>query len=199
MKNDKIETNLKIVKGGKNLQFNAKILSLSGGDFETDDLQKVCSLLSYHHNIPATPYPIESKSCILVGSHEKLDNISVNIKRGTLGFKVGFNESEGILTLDFKSPKHKHLIADLYKRAFLISITKTKKYWTFDSPRIFYDKNPFKKVDDISVFRRFEVSELILEDGIAISVDVGTTYFTNQPVDYYFKSGQERKFRRLTS
>lgn len=199
MKNDKIETNLKIVKGGKSLQFNVKVLSLSGGDFETDDLQKVCSLLSYHHNIPATPYPVESKSCILVGSHEKLDNLSVNIKRGTLGFKVGFNESGGILTLDFKNPKHKHLIADLYKRAFLISITKTKKYWTFDSPRIFYDKNPFKKVDDISVFRRFEVSELILEDGIAISVDVGTTFFTNQPVDYYFKSGQERKFRRLTS
>lgn len=199
MKNDRIETNLKIVKGGKDLELKTKVILLSGGDFETNDLQKVCSLLSYHHGIPATPYPINSEPYILVNEQENLINLSVNIKRGTLKFKVNFIEYQRSLVLDFKNPAHRYLIADLYKRAFLTSISKTNKYWTFDSPRIFYDKKPFKKIDEISVFRRFEVSDIILDDGIAISVDVGTTFFTNKSVDYFFTNGLERKFKKLTS
>jgi hypothetical protein len=207
MKHDKVETNLKLIKDGKNLQLSVRVIRLSGGEFDVDDIQKVCSLLSYQRKISATPYSISSSPSILINRQEKIDNCSVKLKKGTLSFNVIFQDKAEFLTLDFQIEAHRHALADLYKKAFLIAIARTNKYWTFDSPRIFYSKEPFKKGErnsyndssDISVFRRFEISEVILDDGIALSVDVGTAFFTNQPVEFYFKNNAEKKFRKLTS
>ncbi len=207
MMHDKVETNLKIVKGGKNLKLSTRVIGLGGGEFNVDDIQKVCSLLSYQWKISATPYSISPTPSILINNQDKIENCSVKLKKGTLSFNVIFQDTAEDLILEFQNENHRHSLADLYKKAFLISILRSNKYWTFDSPRIFYTREPFKKGDrnsnhdssDISIFRRFEVSEVILDDGIAISVDVGTTFFTNQPVEFYFKNNAERRFRKLTS
>lgn len=207
MKHNGTETNLKIIKGGRNLKMATRIITLSGGEFDTNDIQKVCSLLSYRYKISATPYAVTPNPSILINSLESVENCTISLKKGTLSFNVIFQDNAELLTLEFRNESHRRLLADLYKRAFIISIKHSKNYWTFDSPRIFYANKPFKTggsdkfndVNDISVYRRFEISELILDDGIAISVDVGTAFFTNQTVDFYFKNRADKRFRKLTS
>jgi len=204
MKNNRIITNLKIVEGGKNLQLKVKIINLKGTQLNIDDTQKVCTLLGSRYRISATPY---NNSQILVNSRDSIGHCNISIKKGTLDYKIDLEDIGNLLQLKFQNPKHRNFLADLYKRALLIELSKSSDYWTFDSPRIFYEKNEFKKggsdrqgkEKDISAFRRYEISELILDEGIAISVDVGTAFFTNKTVNDYFQQNATKKFDRLTN
>jgi hypothetical protein len=207
MRHNCIETNLKVIKGGTNLQLSTKIITLIGEKFDINDIQKVCSHLSHKYRIAATPYSIEPKAQLLINERDDIEKINVNLKKGMLSFKVIFEDKNELLRLDFKNVDHRHLLADLYKRALIIKLNESKRYWTFDTSRIFYEKKPFiiggtdrsYKVDDISAFRRYEISEVILDNGIAISVDVGTAFFTNKTVDYYFKNNEQERFNKLTN
>lgn len=59
--------------------------------------------------------------------------------------------------------------------------------WTLDSPRIWYERQPFRTERGISAYRRYVVSGIFIEDvGVGIVVDAGTAFFTTEPVSYYF-------------
>ena len=59
---------------------------------------------------------------------------------------------------------------------------------TPDSPRIFQALKPFDTVEDIDVYRRFEVSALPIQGiGVGISVDISTAFFSHWTVVDVFR------------
>lgn len=210
MKNG-IETNLKLVKGGNRISLNAKRVKVKGPSLDITDLEKVCNFLMYYNGISATPLSVATGHIVVEANASIPDGTSFKLDKGKLKLEVELETSERVFSLSFTNLEDRKPLAQLYKRALLISIKKSNMYWTFDSPRIFYEKVPFKvggtewvngkPIDhkDISAYRRYDVSEMILEDGIAISVDVKTAFFTNKTVDHYHKNGLSRRFRQLTN
>lgn len=80
-------------------------------------------------------------------------------------------------------------------------------FWRLDSPRIWYHDTPFIQQDGITVFRRYEIGTLSIDtEGIGISVDVGTAFFSSENLTYFLDpnvSSEEYKrreelFLRLT-
>jgi len=203
-----LESNIKLIKGRKYLKFEACIVTLNATDLSIDELNKVCSQLSYKYNIPSTPFNLSPKCQILIKSGQHLGEIEILVKRKLSDIKISFDSKTTPLLLEFKSPDHRRLLASLFKSAILIQIRRTNRYWTYDSPRIFYQKEVFVrggkdrngKIGDISGYRRFEISEVVLDDAIGICVDVGTGFFTNKSVDYYHTDqGKKSRFKRLTN
>lgn len=62
-------------------------------------------------------------------------------------------------------------------------IQGTKKFWTLDSPSIFYEYNPFYKSNEHRVYRRFEVSDIDMGDkGLAFAVNISTAFFSEKSI-----------------
>jgi hypothetical protein len=70
-----------------------------------------------------------------------------------------------------------------------------------DSPRIQYQTKPFFRDDKSGIigFRRFEISEVILEEGLAFSVGVTTSFFSSLSALDFIVKGRLDLFNQLTS
>jgi hypothetical protein len=89
--------------------------------------------------------------------------------------------------LFLSSSADEYLVSVLVERALLAQIASHTSLWTLDSPRIWYDPNPFQSVAGVAAYRRYEVNTLPLgEAGIGVSVDVSTAFFSQHSLDYYF-------------
>lgn len=79
----------------------------------------------------------------------------------------------------------------------MIEIGKRTNFWTLDSPRIFYASTPFKEVDGVAAYRRYEISSIPIEgEGIGLAVDVSTAFFTVPTVADFFQD-QKRQSKRF--
>lgn len=203
-----LESNIKLIKSRKHLKLQTSIVTLDAQGLNIDELNKVCSQLSYRHGIPATPFSLTPSCQILIRSEYHLNGIEVLLKNKMTDLKVTFKPQRQPLLLAFKNPDHRRFLASLFKAALLINVRQSKRYWTYDSPRIFYQKEAFmlggkergRDLKDISAYRRFEISEVILEDAVGISVDVGTGFFTNRSVNEYHRDHTSKaRFKRLSS
>src|SRR5205807_1148243 len=74
------------------------------------------------------------------------------------------------------------------------------KLWSLDSPRNWYQPEPFLVEEGIAAYRRFEVGSVVIDRaGVGISVDVGTAFFSEGTLAYFFDEGcdsRERQSRR---
>src|SRR5581483_8954322 len=79
------------------------------------------------------------------------------------------------------------VITDLIGRAIVAQLARTSRLWMLDSPRIWYEPEPFQRENGIAAFRRFEISAVFIDDvGVGVAVDVGTAFFTEDTLAYFF-------------
>ncbi len=195
-----IETNIKIVEFGPDLKLFAKRITLKGNELNPKQIQAVCGQIGRRYNIAATPNSIEKgKQQVLIYQYDNVPAKSITIDNWT----VTPLTDDTRLVLSFSIKEHQQLIADLYKRSLLLHLNQNSAFWRLDSPRIFFEKEPLpadnREYPDIDAFRKYEISEVIVEGvGLGFSVDVSTAFFTNLTVDDYFSSGHEERFKNLS-
>jgi hypothetical protein len=195
-----MELSVRLIQGGENLQLRATIIELVGDVLNVDNHQRACSILAQRFGISSVPYFTHlKKQAILIQENEakiledKTSEISENDWKVSLNFS-----NQDTINLNFKNKSHQNIIANLYKRALENNIKRKTNLWTLDSPHIFYEKNPFRTIGEIDAYRRFEVTEVILAEGIGINIHISTAFFTNKSVEHYFQNNRESRFNKLT-
>lgn len=179
-----LETNIRIVSPGKNLYLWTRKAIATGSSLSTDILEKACNKLRRKYGVAAIRYPGESNT-LLVATRSPIKNIHLDEDEWELDVVDSGEETQ---QTRFSSPFGFQVLPQLVERAILSSISQRNDFWTIDSPRIFYEKTPIVEKDGISVYRRYEISALAIENvGVGLAVDVGTAFFTTRTVDYYFE------------
>ena len=146
-----------------------------------DLLQKTCNALKTRCSLAAIPQPGDSQ--LLVLSDKPISQLLIEED----DWRAEVMDSSTTRLLEFKNLQDRFLMAQLVERYFLIKIGLLTKLWSLDSHRILYEPEPFKTVEDIAAYRRFEISALAIDEvGIGIAVDVGTAFFTISSLDYFF-------------
>lgn len=183
-----IETNIKLIEGGTNLNIETRCVVVNSQDHSPRLMQKVCKLIGKKYGLAAIPNSLaHSHNEVLVFSR----NFVLNSKFEGDDWIVQVEDLNKVISLSFANHFHRLLISQLIEKVFNIDIHKLKQFWTLDSPRIFYEEKPFITINDISAFRRFHVSVInVASNGIGVTTDVSTAFFTNLSVADYFKNGR---------
>lgn len=180
-----IETNIRIVRPGKNLYVLVRKAIVSGSDSSVDLMERACNALRYQKRLAAVPVPGEVGS-LYVASLDPIENIHLEDEAWELDVQDSNNNPIRLVLSDSVGQK---LIPLLIERTLLAELSKRKDMWTLDSPRIFYEMKPFKVEMGIAAYRRYEVSTILVDDvGVGIVVDVGTAFFTEKNLAYFFSS-----------
>lgn len=183
-----IETDIRIVNSGTNLRLDARVADLVGQDISPDLKQKACQALK-RKGLASIPCP----EGILVAGARSIQSIVISED----DWRIEIRDKNLTKRLHFSKPYEADMIAQLLERCLLIEIGKRTDLWTLDSPRIFYAPTPFKKVDGIAAYRRYEISSISIEEvGIGLVVDVSTAFFTIPTVaDFFEDSSPGKKWR----
>ena len=178
-----IETNSRIVQPGINLYILTRCVKITTMNSSAETMEKVCNQFA-SRGFAAVYCPERKQIVVLTRGtispfEVKRDNLFVRVEDGGKDQKIQFSRSENDASL----------LAQLIERHVQIEIKRRLKLHTFDSPRIFQDTKPFKTVEDIDVYRRFEVSALPIQGvGVGISVDISTAFFTYKTVAEIFRN-----------
>ncbi|CAG0993761.1 hypothetical protein ANAEL_02456 [Anaerolineales bacterium] len=198
-----LETNIRIVSPGNNLFLWTRKAVVSGSLLSVDILEKACNKLRRKYCIAAIRYPGE-QNILLVATKTPIQKLHLEDIDWELDVVDSGDEA---FQVRFSTPFGYQVLPQLIERAILSSIAQRNDFWTIDSPRIFYEKMPFIEKDNISAFRRYEISALAVEGvGVGLAVDVGTAFFTTNNMDYFIEHNideteQKRRkaeFERIT-
>jgi hypothetical protein len=97
------------------------------------------------------------------------------------------DSGESSQRLSFRDAGARELIALLVERRLLAGLARQTALWTLDSPRIWYEPEPFHEEGDIRVFRSYRIATLPIDGvGVGIAADVSRAFFTAQPIAYFF-------------
>ena len=191
-----IETNVRIVNSGTNLRLDTRVADLTGQELSPDLKQKACQALR-RKGLASIPCP----EGILVAGTRPIRTIVISED----DWRIEIRDRGVTKRLHFSNPDEADMISRLLERCLLIEIGKRTDLWTLDSPRIFYSPTPFKKVDGIAAYRRYEISSISIEEvGIGLVVDVSTAFFTIPTVADFFedsspsKKWQPKRFEALS-
>ena len=78
-------------------------------------------------------------------------------------------------------------LRQIIERPVLIRALRCGRYWTLDSPRILWEREPFRKQDGIAAFRRFSISAIAIDGvGIGVAVDASTSFLSADSLAWYF-------------
>jgi hypothetical protein len=188
-----LETNIRVVRPGCRLYLCLRRAAIKGPDLSPDLLQRACGVLRNRHGLAALPYG-DSKPSLVVATQGRVPFIHLEQEEwildisdaGEASYRVFLTEGEGTRILPL-----------LIERAFLAEISRRTNLWTLDSPRIWYEEEPFRIEDEVAAFRRFEVGSLYIEGvGVGVAVDVGTAFFTTSSLAYFFDMTQPHSERR---
>jgi len=197
-----LETSIKLIKYGKGLRLNTKVASLKGQIPNPEVLQKCCRTLKNEQGVAAVPYNISGEPSLLVAA----DKIRT-IEAGDDEWCVEISDSGQTKTLKFYQEEDREFISNLVERCLLIEIPRRTNFWRLDSPRIWYEEEPFDTEGDIEGYRRYRASAIPIEGvGIGISLHVATSFFTRRSVDEYLgdhlpdniKAEREKRFNFLS-
>ncbi len=185
-----MQTNIKRVELGKDLRLIVKKIKLEGTKLNAEQLQKLCNKL----HTPATPYHEQSIQYVLVEKHSNFTKSEIAIDE----WVVKLVDTSELMTLEYTNKEDRNSIAEIYKKSFIKQIERSNRFWKVDSPRIFYENNPFLMKEGIKIYRRFEVSEVDLGDnGLGFAVDISTAFFTENTIADYYEQGRSNELHRL--
>jgi hypothetical protein len=191
-----LETNIRVVYPGSQLYVSVRRTVVTGQTISDDLLERMCTLLRRKCNISAVRVP-SSKNEIFVAISRPLEQITLEEENWQL---TAIDSGDTPRRLTCSNAAEQALISSLVERALLVQIAEKTSLWTLDTPRILYETEPFQQSDGVSAFHRYEIDALGLGDaGIGISVDIGTAFFSQHSLDYYFDAslnGAEAKLRR---
>jgi hypothetical protein len=196
-----IETNLRIIRFGKELRFDVRRVEVSGHVTAPELLEKACNRLSSRHGLSAVR-DSQNRNELLVHSNRPVPALVIEDENWRLDIS-----DVGNRRLSFGNESERVLLATLIERSLIRKIFSSRLYWNLDSYRIYYSREPLDTIAGIQVFRRFEVATLPIDDvGIGIPIDISTAFFTEQSVAWFFdaelpieeQKARKRKFNRLS-
>ena len=190
-----LETNIRIVRPGKHLYVAVRRAVVTGSDLSPDLLEKACNSLRYKHGLAAVP-ALGNPASLYVATSKPIANIHLEEQEWELDVT---DAGDNTFRLEYAKSSDERFVGLLIERTILATLARRKDLWTLDSPRIFYERQPFLKKSGISVYHRYEVSALPIDkQGIGIVIDVSTAFFTTNTLAYYFDPDadpEERKRR----
>lgn len=185
-----IETNIRIVAPGPNLTLSTHVVKVSGPEVSPELLEKACNHLR-SRRIPAVPSV--SDSTLLVP--EKLQFRDTAFEGDD--WRLELKHSGDRETLSFSNADARHALLRLLERECQVGFARNREYWTLDSPRIFYQQQPFAVRDGVRAYRRFEVSGIAIEDvGVGIVMDVSTGFFSGKTLAEFFPNNASKAERK---
>ena len=165
--------------------------------------ERVCGALRYRQGLAAVSHPSKGDT-ILVATRNPIAPLHIADDEWQLDVQDGGKPSQ---TVSLTNPIGGNIIPLLIERTFLAQIATRTDYWTLESPRIWYEANPFRVEDGIAAYYRYEIGTILVEDvGVGLAVDVSVAFFSANTLDYFFDSNvtpDENKrrnnlFQRLT-
>ncbi|MEJ7778899.1 MAG: hypothetical protein WKF68_04845 [Daejeonella sp.] len=199
------ETNIKLVYHGAQLRLIVRQYELDTDELTKEKAQRLCTYVGKAFGIAAVPYMQNGQvKGILTECHDPIPRKEFTVDNWVIELKP-LNEN---VVLSLSDSKQGQLVADLYKKALLLNLSAKVDFWRLDSPRIFYERQPFLQNDflsgsqhvaDIEAYRKYEVADVILEnEGLSIAINVGTAFFFSLTVDDYFSSKNVSRFYKLS-
>lgn len=195
-----LETNIRIVAPGVAVSISVRRAAVQGPSITHDLLQRLCGILRYRHGLSAVPCQSRSRS-LIVATDALISPLHVEGEDFVLDLT---DAEEPTRSLQLNDLNGVGLLPMLLERALLAKLALHTNLWTLDSPSIWYEAKPFVCREGIAVYRRFEISSLLVEDvGVGIAADVGTAFFTTDTLAFFFDtavrgSEQERRQRLFT-
>ena len=196
-----IETNIRIVGSGDQLFLDVRRVQTRTSDNAPDLLEKACRLLRLHHSLAAIPFRPNGQRELLVAASRPL---GVPVLGGD-DWQMELHDI-GPVRLHFTKPGDAPMMAGLVERYLLVQLMRTNM-WTLDSPRIWYEAEPFETEEGIAAVRRFHISVIALEDeGLGVVTHVSTAFFTVDTVADFFdeslpaveREQRQRRFKELS-
>jgi len=177
-----VETNIRIVGYGERLHLDVRSVHVRTSDATPDLPEKACRLLRLNHGLAAVPHLSDSALELFVIGADPVslpflegDNWRVEM-RGVGQRRLYVNEPRDVLS-----------VAKLFERYLQIQLRRHTSLWTLDSPRIWYEVEPFRIEHGIAAYRRFHASVVPVEgEGIGIVVHGSTAFFTVDTVAAFF-------------
>ena len=162
-----LETNLRIVRPGCSLKIAVRRASVQGPNLSPDLLERVCGVLRHRHGFAA----VTAHSGLLVATDRPLTPLHLESEEWELDV---VDTGEPVRYLSFVDRDDARFLPQLIERTFLAQIAKRTRLWTLNSPRIWYEPNPFRVEDGIAAYCRYEIAGMQIDGvGIGIAVDVG--------------------------
>ncbi len=188
------EANVYILKGGANFYLDVRVAELRSQDNSPDLFEKACSALSTRHSLPAVKVIDAGQRILLVSSKYPVPCLEL---KGDNWLAEIIDTGE-CRRLFFSDHVYRDALAQLIERMILIAVRKQGNLWKLESNRIWYEQEPFDKLEDVSVFHRYHLSVVPIDDvGIGLVIHVSTAFFTNWTVADYFRNGTMPSDRRL--
>lgn len=191
-----VETNFRVVHPGPQVYVQTRRARLIGPDLSPDLVERACGKLRYQYGIAAIPSQ-DDPEMLVVATNTSVPHMRLAHDEWELEV-VDTGDVTQCLTLD--SPHGQHQVPLLIERALYAHLARTTPFWTLDSPRIWYADAPFLSEDGIAAYHRFEINAVPIDRvGVGVSVDLGTAFFTEETLAYYFAPGispGERKRRQ---
>lgn len=192
-----IETNVRIVAPGMSLYILVREATLIGTDITPEIVEKACNKLVYRDGLVAVPYEDKLRQpTILVATTEPIKHVRLSDDSWEVEVADGGKPS---WRLTLKNEDGQRLIPLLVERALNAKIRSTTNWWAVDGPGLWCEGQPFKTVEDINAYNRYEIGALYIEDvGVGVAVDIGTVFYTQNNLAYYFDGGvnQAEQHRR---
>jgi hypothetical protein len=190
-----IETNIRLVEPGPELQLKVRYMRVQASDESPDLLWKACGALM-GRGLAAVP---SGRSELVVATDQPISAVELrdedwHLKARDSGYQA---------RLTFENLGEVGLLEKLVERLLLVQIQRRTHLWRMDSASIWYEARPFMAKDGIAAYRRYEISGVALGDaGIGIAVDMGTAFFTEWTVADFFREDlpqreQERRRERF--
>ena len=177
-----IETNIRIVGPGTNLYLLTRCAKITTQDPSPKMREKACNKFA-GLDLAAVYCRVRKQILVFTQSpippiEVKEDNSIVQVEDGEKNQRIYFSDSENDASL----------LAQLIERHIRIQTKLRLKMQTVDSVRIFQDTKPFDTVENIDVYRRFEVSAFPIQGvGVGISVEISTAFFSHWTVADFFR------------
>ena len=191
-----LETNMRIVYPGHSLKVAVRRAIVQGPSLSPDLLERACGVLRHRHGLAAVTIASRQQAELLVATENPLPSVHLEAEEWELDVA---DAGEPVRYLSFSDHEEAALLPQLIERTFLVQVAKRTRLWTLNSPRIWYEPEPFSVADGIAAYRRYEIAGVLVDDvGIGIAVDVGTGFFTTESLAYFFDptvSATEREWR----
>lgn len=188
-----IETNIRLVAPGPELQLMVRHARVQASDDSPDLLWRACGALM-GRGLAAVP---SGRSELAVATDQPIPNVDLHDEDWHLEVK----DSGRAVQVSPMDSGDVGLLEKLIERLLLVQIQRRTHLWRMnDSASIWYESRPFMVKDSIAAYRRYEISGVALgEAGIGIAVDMGTAFFTKWTVAEFFREDlprQEQESRR---
>jgi len=190
-----IETNIKLFHQRRDLYVWVRHAHLSGPHLSQENAEKVCVKLASERGLAAIVKPHSNSSQLLVATKHNVRQMPVEVS--DLSFTLtDADEPNGKTTL--ASSYGERILPSLLVRAMTIELMRSD-FWSFDSTRLWYEPEPFDYAEGIDAYRRYKIGAAPMdEEGVGITVDVQTAFFSSQSLAWFFDRsvGRDEQQRR---